>query len=466
MIFEVDGRFPNKGDMVLLICPIATGRYARKEMLEIFSEEKKLEYWLKVEAALAKAHAMVGNIPKSAAEEIEKKANLRYVSIDRVKEIEKEIKHDLMALVKALTEACEGDAKKYVHLGATSNDIKDTALSMQVRDSLLLIRKGLVELKDTLLDLAEKYKNLVAVGRTHGQHANPITYGMKFAVYASEISRSIGRIDDAMKRVLVGKMTGATGTQAAFGSKGMKIQKIVMKELGLKEPLVTTQILQRDRYAEIMLVMAILSQSIYKIATEIRNLQRTEIGEVEEYFEEEKQVGSSAMPSKRNPITCERICGISKVIKYMAISELDNIPTWHERDLTNSSSERIVIPHVFILTDYMIHKMVDVLRRLRIREDNIKRNLFMTDGINMSESVVMRLVSKGIGRQDAHEVVRRCAMKALREGRDFVEVLIEDKVLSENLSEEEIRDALNPYNYIGTAVEQVERAVKELRKMS
>ena len=305
---------------------------------------------------------------------------------------------------------------------------------------------------------------VVAVGRTHGQHANPITYGLKFSVYASEIYRHLERLVQLRDRLIVGKMTGATGTQAAFGKKGLEIQKYVMEYLGLKTPLVTTQIVQRDRHAEFLLVLALIAATADKISTEIRNLQRTEIAEVEEYFEVKKQVGSSAMPSKRNPIRCERISGLSRVIRHMAFSSLDNIPLWHERDLTNSSSERIIIPHTIILTDYIIDLLTKVLKTIRIKPKNIDKNLNLTRGLNMSESVVMRLVDKGVPRQEAHEIVRECAMMAIEKDIPFKDALLSNEMVRTKLSEREIIEALNPKKYIGTAVEQVEHAIETIKR--
>ncbi|HEX54509.1 MAG TPA: adenylosuccinate lyase, partial [Candidatus Altiarchaeales archaeon] len=296
----------------MTIHPIES-RYGRPEVRKIFEEEYRLQKMLDVEAALAIAHSKVGNIPKSAAEEISKKANILHVKLERVKEIESEINHDVMAMVKALAEQC-GSSGKYVHLGATSNDITDTALALQFREYLRFLFDDLDRIKNVLLNLANEHKNLVCIGRTHGQHSLPITYGLKFALWACEIQRHIDRINECKERLLVGKMSGAVGTQAAFGKKGIEIQNIVMEILKLRPAIVSNQILQRDRHAEFLLNLALIAETLNKMATEIRNLQRTEIAEVSEKFEK-KQVGSSTMPHKRNPIHAERICGLSRVIK-------------------------------------------------------------------------------------------------------------------------------------------------------
>jgi adenylosuccinate lyase len=436
-------------------------RYSTEEMKKVWEEEAKLQAWLTVEAALAKANAKLGIIPERAAEEITKKANTKFVKLERVKEIEKEIDHDLMAMVKALTEVCEGDAGKYVHYGATSYDIEDTAISLQFRDAIKIIEKNLNELKTVILDLTEKHKKTICVGRTHGQHAPPITYGLKFAVYATEVQRHLDRLKDAKKRVLVGKMTGAVGTQATFEEKGQEIQKEVMKQLDLEPVLVSTQVVQRDRYAEVICDLALIAATLEKIAKEIRNLQRTEIAEVFEPFRE-KQVGSSTMPHKRNPHKSERICALSRIIRAFVHPALENISLEHERDLTNSASERIIFPETFILLDYMLVQMKGILSGLEFNYENIKKNLELTKGLNMTENVMIGLVKKGMGRQEAHELLRQASILVNKENRDLKEVLLENEIIKKKLTKKELEHYLNPENYLGTAVEQVENVIKTL----
>jgi adenylosuccinate lyase len=382
------------------------------------------------------------------------------VTVERVNEIEAEINHDLMAIVKALSEQCGEDAGKYIHLGATSNDIQDTALALQLRDFIKYLDNDLEKLKKILLKLAGEHKNTVCIGRTHGQHAIPTTYGLKFAIFACEIQRHIDRISECKKRIIVGQMTGAVGTQAAFGKHALEIQKLVMKDLKMESVMVSNQVIQRDRHAEFMLDLAIIAETLNKIATEIRNLQRTEIDEVSEGFGK-KQVGSSTMPQKRNPIIAERICGISRVIRADAFASLDNIPLWHERDLTNSSAERILIPESCILTDYILNLTIDLLSNLVFKFDNIERNLMMSETI-MAESIMINLVEKGMGRQAAHELVRDCAMESFGSGKTFKEVLTDSTQVRAYLSKGEIWDAINPKRYIGTAVEQVENVIEKL----
>ncbi|PKP54344.1 MAG: adenylosuccinate lyase, partial [Candidatus Altiarchaeales archaeon HGW-Altiarchaeales-3] len=427
---------------------------------DIFQEENKLQKILEVEAALARAHAKVGNIPEDAANEITKKVNEKSVKVSRVAEIEFEINHDLMAMVRALSESCGVTAGKYIHLGATSNDIQDTALALQLKEFFKYLNDDLKNLKKILLKLAGEHKNTVCIGRTHAQHAVPTTYGLKFAIYACEIQRHIDRVLECKRRMLVGQMTGAVGTQAALGKHAVKIQKLIMKDLKLGCVLVSNQVIQRDRHAEFLLKLALIAETLNKIATEIRNLQRTEIDEVSEGFGK-KQVGSSTMPHKRNPIIAERICGLSRIIKADAFAAMDNIPLWHERDLTNSSAERILIPESCILTDYILNLAYDLLANLVFKYENIERNLMMSETI-MAESIMMKLVDNGVGRQVAHELARECAMESYNGNKTFKEILTDNKQVRAHLSKGEIWDAINPKHYIGTAVEQVETVIKKI----
>ena len=437
-------------------------RYNTKEMLAIFQEENILQKRLDVEAALARAEAAAKLIPKNAADEISKKADVKIVKLERVKEIEAQIDHDLMAIVKALTEKCSPEAGKFVHFGATSYDIVDTAWALILREALKLVKEDLVKFKKILLEKAENYKKLVMVGRTHGQHATPITLGLKFAVWAAEVQRHLERVEKAIEIVSVGKLTGAVGTGAALGKSSLKIQELLMKELGLGVPLATNQVLQRDRHAEAIISLSFIGQTLEKIAKEIRNLQRTEIGEVEEPFRE-KQVGSSTMPQKRNPHKSERICGIARVIKANAIVSLDNIPLEHERDLTDSSAERIILPESFILTHYILREAQNIISGLRVNEKNIRKNLKLTRGRIMGEALMQKLVEKGVPRQEAHELVRVAAMESFEKDIEMATALINSGKVKGLLSLKEIEDVLNPENYIGAAVEQIENVIKKLK---
>jgi len=437
----------------LPILPIDTGRYGTAEMRRVFEEEARVQRLLDVEAALALAHAEVGNIPRKDAEKIATMASTKYVKIARVKATEKEIKHDIASLVRVLSEVC-GSSSAYVHLGATSYDIIDTANALQLKDALEIIGKKLDTLKSILQKKAAQYKETVMIGRTHGQHALPITLGFKFAVWGYEVSRHIKRLNDCRDRVLVGKMSGAVGTQAGLGEHAARIQELVMKRLGIRAAEISTQIVQRDRYAEYACILAMIASSLDNFAMEIRELQRPEIGELFESFEKEKQVGSSTMPHKRNPEICERICGLARIVRSLVIPALENVVTWHERDLTQSSSERFVFPESCILVDYMLLLMSNVVANLRVDEQRMLRNIDLTEGRTMSEAVMMTLTRKGVNRQEAHELLRKLSIKSEVERRNFKEVLLEDKFVNGKLNEKEIDEALNPENYLGTAVKQ------------
>ncbi len=445
------------------ILPIDTRRYGTPEMLRVFEEENRLQRMLDVEAALAWAHAEVGDIPRKDAEKIVRTASVKHVKLSRVKEIEREIKHDVTSLVRALAEA-SGSSGAYVHLGATSSDILDTATALQLKDALALLENRLNNFEKILLEKAGQYNRTIMAGRTHGQHALPITLGFKFAVWTREIARHIQRLRECKGRVLVGKMSGAVGTQAGLGPNAMKIQRLVMEKLGIKPAEISTQIVQRDRHAELICLLAMLASTFDKIATEIRELQRTEIGELAEPFERAKQVGSSTMPHKRNPELCERICGLAKVTRSLVIPALENFPTWHERDLTQSSAERFIIPEACILTDYILNLMTNIIADLQVDEKRMRKNIELTRGRIMSEAVMIALTHKGMSRQEAHEHLRRLAMKSEMEKQPFKKVLLEDKKVQKRLSEKEISKALNPRNYLGTAVKQVALVIKKTKR--
>jgi len=447
----------------LPILPIDTGRYGTLEMRRIFEEENRVQKMLDVETALAWAHAEVGDIPRKDAEKIAETANIKQVKLSRIKEIEREIKHDVMALVKALAEA-SGPSGAYVHLGATSSDILDTATALQLKEALELIEKKLNALEVVLLKKAEQHKQTIMMGRTHGQHALPITLGFKFAVWTRENARHIERLRQCRERLLVGKMSGAVGTQAGLGPHALKIQELVMKKLGLKTADISTQIVQRDLYAEFVCLLSVIASTLDKIATEVRELQRTEIGELAEPFERAKQVGSSTMPHKRNPELCERVCGIAKIVRSLVAPALENVPTWQERDLTQSSAERFIIPEACILGDYMLHLMTNILNGLWVNEEKMRKNIDLTQGRAMSEAVMIALVKKGMNRQKAHELLRNLTIQSEAEKQPFKKILLQDKTVREKLSEKEIDKALNPRNYLGTAIKQVELVIKKTKR--
>jgi adenylosuccinate lyase len=447
----------------LPILPIDTGRYGTPEMRRVFEEETRVQKMLDVEAALAWAHAEVGDISKKDAEKIMATALLRHVKLSRIKEIEHEIKHDIASLVRALSEAC-GPSGACVHLGATSYDIVDTANALQLKDALELIEKRLSDFEKVLMDKALQYKDTLMIGRTHGQHALPITLGFKFAVWMREVSRHIQRLKQCEERVLVGKMSGAVGTQAGLGPNALRIQELVMQRLGINAADISTQIVQRDRYAELVCLLAIVASSLDNFAIEIRELQRPEIGELAEAFEIKKQVGSSTMPHKRNPETCERVCGLARIVRSLVTPALEDVVTWHERDLTQSSAERFIIPEVCILVDYMLFLMNNIVSNLRVDEQRMLRNIELTQGRGMSEAVMIALAKKGMNRQEAHELLRKLTIKSESEKRHFREILLEDKTINKKLTKKEIDQSLNPKNYLGTAVKQVELITEKTKK--
>ncbi len=436
-------------------------RYFYPEMKKIWEEESKLQKWLDVEAALSRVHAKLGNIPQSSAEEISRKAHIKYVTVDKVKERENILDHDLMSMVEVLTEVCEGEAKKYVHLGATSYDIEDCATALLFRDAIKIIEDDLNELENVLLNLSNAHKETICIGRTHGQHALPTTYGMKFALWATEIQRHLERLNEIKKRVLVGKMTGAVGTGASHGEKAEEIHKLVMQELNLEPTLISTQVVQRDRHAELITKLALIASTLDKIAKEIRNLQRTEIAEVMEPVKL-KQVGSSAMPHKVNPHKSERICGLARIIKSFVYPALENVSLEHERDLTNSAPERIIFPETFILLDYMLRQMSQILNGLEFNHENIKKNLELTKGLIMTENIMNGLVKKGMPRQEAHEFLRNCSQEVVKTGKSLKEVLLNNDI-SRYFTENELGWYLDPKNYLGNAVKQVENVISRLK---
>jgi adenylosuccinate lyase len=411
-------------------------------MRRIWEEDFRLNCLFKVEAALARAEEEIGFIPVGAADDIDKAAKM--ASPARAKQIEEEIGHDMMAVVLAMAEVCKSG--EWIHMGATSNDILDTATGLQIQEALNILEMKLKVLLDVLLKRAMETRALVCAGRTHGQIAIPTTYGLRFAIWASEVARHIDRLRELRPRAAVGKISGAVGTQAAFGLKGLEIQKKVMEILGLNSVDVSNQVIQRDRHAELLCFLALVASTLEKIFVEMRTLQRTEIAEVEESFGK-RQVGSSTMPHKRNPIKSEQICGLARVIRAQVIPAFENIPLWDERDLTNSSCERAIFPEAFVLADHILKLAIKVIEKLRLRTEN----------------VMIELAKRGVGRQHAHEMVRQASMKAFSQGRELAEVLNEDDEVIRIISSNEIKALLNPHEYIGTAIQQVEILNKKLR---
>ena len=442
------------------ILPIDTGRYGSPEMRSIFDEENRLQKWLDVEAAIAQAQASVGDIPREAAEEIARNANTKIVTVERTKAIEKETRHDLMAMVLALSEACSGEGKRYVHYGLTSYDIEDTATGLIFQQAFELVRKNLDELEANLRRLVRKHRDQLVVARTHGRHAGVTTFGLKLAVWLEEIERHQSRTMDVLERALVGKVLGMVGNGAGLGANALKIQEKALAKLGLKPAGLVTQIIQRDIHAEVVSYLALLGSSLDKFATEIRNLQRSEISEVMEPFEREKQVGSSAVPSKRNPELSERVSSLAKLTRGLVVPALENVPMWHERDLSNSANERFIFPMSFILTEEMLRLMNRVLKGLEILPDNMRKNLELSQGLLLAERVVNFLVEAGVPRQEAHDRVRKVSMRALDNHIPFSKSLQEDVFISRKLKPKEIREALDYKSYLGVTGQLISTALR------
>lgn len=429
-------------------------------MRRIFDEENKLQKWLDVEAAVAEAQASLGEIPKAAAEEIAKNANTKTVTLVRTKEIEKEARHDLMSMVMALTEACTGEGKKYVHYGLTSMDVEDTATALQFKEAFVILGKQLDELETTLVTMVRKYRNLFEVARTHGRHAGVITFGLKLAVWLSEIRRHQQRMKQVRERALVGKILGIVGTGAGLGKNALKIQERALDHLGLKPAGLVTQVIPRDIHAEVVTYIALLASSLDKFAIEIRDLMRSEIAEVMEPFERTKQVGSSALPSKRNPELSERVSSLAKLLRGLTIPALENVPLWHERDISNSASERFLFPMSFILSEEMLRLTLRVLKGLEVSPENMEHNLELSQGALLAERIVNQLVANGVPRQEAHDRVRKLSMRALDTRVPFAKALQEDKFVSKRLKPKEIKESLDYRTYLGVTNDLINMALE------
>lgn len=431
-----------------MICPIEF-RYGREDMKRIFSKQRRFEGMLDVEVALAYAHFRMGNICERDFRTME--ASKSSVSMGRAEEIEQETKHDVMAMVRAFSEAC-GDGGRYTHMGATSNDITDSATAMQMRDAMRLIETDLKSLAEALASKAEKHANTLCLARTHGQAALPTTFGYKLTTFGFEFLRHLERLGESHDRICVGKLMGAVGTGAGFGKKAIEIEAIAMERLGLGCDEAPTQVVGRDRYVELISILSNIATSLEKLATEIRNLQRSELGEVFEPFDTENQVGSSTMAHKRNPIISENVCGLCRIVRGFLIPMHESAILWHERDLTNSSAERFILPHTFILLDDSIIKMTGVIEKMCVDEKKMKRNLEAAGREIMAESLMLALTHKGMSRQDAHEILRKAAME------DFEKVFTYERI-TDLMSREEIDEALDYRGYTGVAVEKTMRFV-------
>lgn len=405
-------------------------RYTNPEMGRIWTLQHEFEVMLEVEITACEAMAELGQIPVEAAKNIREKAQF---NLERVKEIEKVTNHDIIAFLTNVAEYV-GEDSKYIHKGLTSSDVKDTALGIMMKKSAELILEDLKNLRDVLKRQAQKYKHTVCIGRTHGIHAEPMTLGLKFALWYDEICRDIERVEHAKKIVAVGKLSGAVGT---YSNIDPRIEEITCKKLGIEPVKLATQVIQRDRHAEYMTTLAIVASTFEKIATELRNLQRTDIREVEEYFQP-GQKGSSAMPHKRNPITGERISGMARLVRGNAIAAMEDITLWHERDISHSSVERVILPDSTINVDYCCRKLTNLVDKLLVYPEAMMENLNKTGGLIFSQRIMLAVVSKGVLREDAYKWVQRNAMARWLKGEDFRTNVEKDPDITKYLTKEEI----------------------------
>jgi len=420
-------------------------RYSRPQMKKAWSEESKFDKWLKVELAVCEAWAELGVIP---AEDIPKIRSARY-DLGRIGEILEETRHDMTAFLGAVAESL-GAESRFIHLGLTSSDIMDTALSLQLVEAADLLAEDISALIGVLKERAVEHKDTLTMGRTHGVHAEPTTFGLKMALWVEEMKRNQGRLAEARKGVAVGKISGAVGTYATVPP---AVERAACAKLGLEAAPISSQVLQRDRHAQFVTTLAIIAGSLEKFATEIRGLQRTEVQEAEEPFGK-GQTGSSAMPHKRNPELCERICGLARLVRGHALTSMENIALWHERDISHSSAERIILPDACLVLDYVLSLFTSVMSGLRVHAERMRQNLELTGGLIFSQRVLLALIEKGLGRQQAYELVQRNAMKAWEEGLELLPLLKEDGEVGARLSPAEL-ESLFDYGYYLRYVDEV-----------
>jgi adenylosuccinate lyase len=407
-------------------------RYTRPEMGLIWEAENRYAKWLDVELAACEAMAEEGVIPKEAIENIKKKARF---SVDRILQIEAETRHDVIAFLTNLEENVGPDSR-YIHLGLTSSDILDTSFALLLKEAMEMIIRGAKDLMAVIRDRADEHKYTATIGRSHGIHAEPTTFGLKLAVWYGEMERNLRRLTQAHDVISYGKLSGAVGT---FANVSPKIEALVCDKLGLKPAEISTQVIQRDRHAQYFTSLAILAGTLEKIAVEIRHLQRTEVLEAEEPFAK-GQKGSSAMPHKKNPVGSENISGLARLVRSNCLAAMENMALWHERDISHSSVERVIGPDSTILTDYMLHRLTGILRGLVVHPDRMMENLSKTRGLIFSQQILMRLAERGIERQKAYGMVQRNALRVWSEGQEFKRLILDDPEIREYLSENEIEE--------------------------
>lgn len=449
----------------MAILPIDSGRYGTPEMLAVFGAERKIEYQLRVEAEAASAQGKLGIIPASAARRISAAARSKKITAARVSRIESRTGHDTAALVEALGSECPPSARPWVHFGLTSNDLVDTSTSMQMRDALGIIAPKVAGLAASLADAAEKHARLPAVGRTHGQHASIISFGLKFANWAAEMEQHLARLRQVSERVLICKTLGVVGTGSLMGSRALDVQSAVASRLGLRPARAATQVIPRERHAEYSFALALIGSTLDKMAVEVRNLQRTEIGEVSEEFKR-GQMGSSAVPVKRNPTKSERISSLARLLRSCVPVSLENVPLWHERDLTNSANERFTIPTASILADEMLGAAASVMSGLTVDRDRIRENLWATRGQIFAEFVLEAMVRKGVPRSRAYRDAQRVAFEAHAAKRPYLEALLGDARVSAVLGPGELRAIFVPEKHLGASARVISSVARSARRAS
>ena len=415
-------------------------RYTRHEMGRLWDIEAKYQKWLDVEIAVCEVWAELGEIPKDDLREIKKRAQF---DVKRIDEIEKVVKHDVIAFLTSVAQSL-GTEARFIHKGLTSSDILDTALALLMRDASDLIMKDIRELMDVLKKQAQKYKDTPVMGRSHGVHAEPMTFGLKFALWFEDMKRNLGRMKRAKEVISVGKLSGAVGT---FSNIPPIIEEKVCKKLGLRPEPVATQVVQRDRHAEYLTTLALIAASVEKIATEIRHLQRSEVLEAEEPFMA-GQKGSSAMPHKRNPVGCENLSGLARLVRTNALAAIENVALWHERDISHSSVERVIIPDSTILVDYMLDRLTGILDGLHVYPKRMKENMDRSYGLFTSQRVMLALLDKGLDREQAYSIVQADAMKSWKEGTEFKKILLKDKEVKKYLTAQEISEIFDLGYYL------------------
>lgn len=448
---------------MLTILPIDSGRYGTKEMLSIFDEEQKIRHQLEIESAVATTQAKLNLIPSRAAEDILNVVKSSRITINQLKKLETKNEHDTASLIEAISNKCKKDTKPWVHYGLTSNDLVDTSNSMQIRDALKIIQTKISKFATLLATKATTYKNLPAVGRTHGQHASIISFGLKFANWGLEMLKHYERIEECKKRILICKTLGVVGTGSLMGVQATNVQKMVSKILELYPIEVATQVIPRERYSEYIFQLALVGSTLDKISIEIRNLQRTEIGEVQEYFKS-GQVGSSAVPIKRNPIKSERISSLSKLLRGYLITSFENIALWHERDLSNSANERFIIPTCTILLDEMLETAIKIIDNMIINKNKILRNINLTGGRIFSEFIMQELIKKGVSRLSAYRTIQKISFNSSESEKDYVSLLQKNKIISSNLTKDDINNIFLPNNHLGASSTIIDNACRMIQK--